>query len=165
MHLLLEAVIEPVRGQLWKGAALPVFRPSLLIYCYKTCACTRHTLQKVTGESSIYYARGKGLYDDSKTQFSIKSLQCKEQKLMLASSRCSDSRAGKKKYDEEKKNGRKSFFLLVFPAYVLPFSPPSEHCTLLSECLELPTSKDMQLKMKKKSELPVGKQTVQDHSA
>ena len=83
---------------------------------------------------------------------------------MLASSRRSDSRAGKKKYDEEKKNGGESFFLLVFPAYDLTFSPPSEHCALLSECLELP-SKDMQLKMKKESELPAGEQTVQDHSA
>lgn len=82
---------------------------------------------------------------------------------MLASSRRSDSRAGKKKYDEEKKNGGKSFFLLVFPAYDLPFSPPSEHCALLSEYLELP-SKDMLLKIKKKSELPAGEQTVQDHS-
>ena len=84
---------------------------------------------------------------------------------MLASSRRSDSRAGKKKYDEEKKNGGELFFLLVFPAYDLTFSPPSEHCALLSECLELPTSKVMQLKIKKKSKLPAGKQTVQDHSA
>ena len=59
--------------------------------------------------------------------------------------------------------GENCFFLLVFPAYDLTFSPPSEHCTLLSECLELP-SKVMQLKMKKKSKLPAGEQTVQDHS-
>ena len=64
-----------------------------------------------------------------------------------------------------KKKWGESFFLLVFPAYDLTFSPPSEHCALLSECLELPTSKVMQLKMKKKSELPAGEQTVQDHSA
>ena len=30
-----------------------------------------------------------------------------------------------------------------FPAYDLTFSPPSELCALLSECLELPTSKVM----------------------
>ena len=75
---------------------------------------------------------------------------------MLASSRRSDSRAGKKKYDEEKKNGGELFFLLVFPAYDLTFSPPSEHCALLSECLELPTSKVMQLKIKKKSKFGFG---------
>ena len=64
-----------------------------------------------------------------------------------------------------KKKWGRIVFLLVFPAYDLTFSPPSEHCALLSECLELPTSKDMQLKMKKKSKLPAGKQTVQDHFA
>ena len=84
---------------------------------------------------------------------------------MLASSRRSDSRAGKKKYDEEKKMGENRFSPR-FPAYDLTFYPPSEHCALLSECLELPTSiKVMQLKIKKKSELPAGKQTVQDHFA
>ena len=72
---------------------------------------------------------------------------------------------GRKNMTRKKKNGGESFFLLVFPAYDLTFSPPSEHCALLSECLELPTSKVMQLKMKKKSELPAGEQTVQDHSA
>ena len=48
-------------------------------------------------------------------QFSIKSLECKEQKLMLASSRRSDSRAGKKKYDEEKKKWGRIVFSPCFP--------------------------------------------------
>ena len=59
----------------------------------------------------LYLLRqGQGIIWWQQNTILHKELECKEQKLMLASSRRSDSRAGKKKYDEEKKVGENRVF-------------------------------------------------------
>ena len=75
--------------------------------------------------------RGQGLYDDSKAQFSMKSQNAKSKSSCQPVPDVQIVEQGRKNMTRIKM-GENRFFLLIFPAYDLTFSPPFEHCALLS---------------------------------